>query len=1116
MKKLYCCAAPVRLSLFFKCLVMLKCIVFLSLALSTQAFSKGYGQEKLNLSIKNTSLKKAFKQIEKVSDYRFLYNDDLLKINNQSNTLEMKNASVNEVLKSLLYNTGLQYEVRNNDLVIISSVKTQPAISISGLVKDEKGQPLAGVSILEKGTTNGTSTDANGNFRISVNSKSSVLTLKYIGYKTQDITVGEQTSLSISLQPESSALNEVVVVAYGTQKKADVTGSVSTVDASEIKDIPVTQFSQKLQGKIAGVQINQTSGIPGQGMSIRIRGALSIGGGSQPLYVVDGFPIVGDISNINPDEIESFSVLKDASATALYGSRAANGVVLIQTKKAKEGQSNISFNAFYGIQQVPQKGRPDMMNAEEFAQFENELYSDRIKAGTATSIPAEYQNPVQYRGGGTDWYDVLLQTAPIQNYSLSLSSGKDKLSTAATVGYISQKGVLINSDYKRYSLRLNSDYKFNDRVTIGINVAPSYATNNTPNTDGNIFGGGIIQNAIATSPIAPYINADGSLPLTATSTGLFPNPNWYRVAQEVKNNTRTGRILSNAFGNIEIIKDLNFKTSVNIDYTNQQYNRFSPSTAGSLFAPPPSITSATERNFVNYSWLTENTLNYTRSFGDHNLDALVGYTAQKFHSDYSNVDANGFPNDKIQSLAAATVFTPSYDTQEWSIASLVSRLNYNYKGRYLLSASFRRDGSSRFAPNVKYGNFPAVSAGWNVSDEDFMKAVPVVSNLKLRAGYGLNGNFNIGNYSYAVNTAATNYPYNGALSPGYSLSNIGNNNLTWEKSKQLDVGFDLGLFKNRIFFTYDYFNKITTDMLLNVDVPSGTGFSSVTTNAGKFKFTGHEFAITSQNLVGELKWSTNFNIAFIKNKVVNVDPYTGLLPRGDPNNPTINQVGSPIGLFYGYKFLGVYKDQQDFDNSPKYANSAVGTVKMADVNGDGVVNLNDLTVIGDPNPDFTFGITNNLAYKNFDFTVVASGSYGNDIQNRTLEYIQNLDGVFNVTKDVARRWKSVQDPGDGVHPKAGAYTIERNTNSRWVSDGSYLTIKNITLGYTLPFQNNKYLKSVRLYTSVQQAFVFTNYSGANPEVNNYGGNSTGLVQGIDNTTYPVPRTFNFGLNVNLK
>lgn len=1005
---------------------------------------------------------------------------------------------------------------QKNEIRSDSRAKTEFIIAVSGSVKDEKGQPLVGVSVIEKSTTNGTTTDGNGNFRINVSNKSSVLTFKYIGYKPQEITVGDQTSLIVSLQPESSTLNEVVVVAFGSQKRANVTGAISTVNASEIKDLPVTQFSQKLQGKIAGVQINQTSGIPGQGMSVRIRGALSIGGGSQPLYVVDGFPIVGDISNINPDEIESFTVLKDASATALYGSRAANGVFLVQTKKAKLGQSDLSFNAFYGIQSVPQKGRPDMMNAEEFAQFQNELYSDRIKAGTATSIPVEYQNPAQYRGGGTDWYDVLLQTAPIQNYSLSLTSGKDKLSTSATVGYISQKGVLINSDYKRYSLRLNSEYKFNDRVSIGLNVAPSYATNNTPNTDGNIFGGGIIQNAIATSPLAPYINADGSLPLTATSTGLFPNPNWYRVAQEVKNNTRTGRILSNAFGSIEIIKGLNFKSSVNIDYTSQQYNRFSPSTSGSLFAPPPNLTSATERNFINYSWLTENTLNYTRSFGHHNLDVFAGYTAQKYHSDYSNVDATGFPNDKIQSLAAATQFVPSYDTQEWSLASVVSRLNYNYKGKYILSASFRRDGSSRFGPNVKYGNFPAVSAGWNISDEDFMKKLPAVSNLKIRAGYGLNGNFNIGNYSYLVNTSATNYPYNGTLSPGYSLSNIGNKSLTWEKSKQFDLGFDLGLFKNRIFFSYDYFNKITTDMLLNVDVPTGTGFSSVTTNAGKFKFTGHEFAISSQNLIGELKWSTNFNITFIKNKVVNVDPYVGLLPRGDPNNPSINQVGSPIGLFYGYKFIGVYKDQQDFNNSPKYANSAVGTVKMADTNGDGVINLNDLTVIGDPNPDFTFGITNNLSYKNFDFTIVASGSYGNDIQNRTLEYIQNLDGVFNVTKDVARRWKSVQDPGDGVHPKAGAYTIERNTNSRWVSDGSFLTIKNVTLGYTLPLKENKYLENLRVYTSVQQLFVFTKYDGANPEVNSYNGNSTGLVQGIDNTTYPVPRTFNFGVNFNLK
>lgn len=1006
-------------------------------------------------------------------------------------------------------------------------------IAIKGKVTDDQGMGIPGVSIVLKGSTTGTATDATGTYSLNVPDGSGTLVFSYIGYVTEEIPIDNRTTIDITLLPNIESLSEIVVVAYGTQRRADVTGAVATVSGSEVKDLPVTQFTQKLQGKIPGVQINQTTGTPGQGMSVRIRGAASIGGGTQPLYVVDGFPIVGGINNINPDEIESFSILKDASATALYGSRAANGVVLIQTKRAKEGKSMISFDAFYGVQQVPQKGRPDMMNAREFVQYENEIFQEKIRLGQATSIPVEYQNPSQYAGEGTNWYDVLLRDAPIQSYSLSLSSSSEKLSTAATVGYLSQDGVLLNSNYKRYSLRLNSDYKFNDRLAVGFNLAPSYTTNNSPNVDGNIFGGGIIQSAIATSPIAPAINPDGTIPLTATSPGLFPNPNWYNVMQLVKNNTQTGRILSNAYVTLELIKDLTFRSSINVDYTNEQFNNFTPSTSGSLFAAPPIQTNARERKVASYSWLTENTLNYKKSFGDHNLDALVGYTAQKYHQDYSNIYGYGFPNDKVQSLNAATQFNAptqnaaannreGFDVQEWALVSFVSRLNYNYKGKYLLSASFRRDGSSRFASNTKYGNFPAISAGWNVLDEAFMANVPVISNLKLRAGYGLNGNFNIGNYGYLAGTGSNNYPFNNALSSGTTVSSIGNNNLSWEKSRQLDIGADIGLFKDRIFITYDYFRKITTDMLFNVDVPQESGFSRVASNIGKFRFVGHEFSISSQNLVGKVKWSTNFNIAFIKNKVLDLGPYKSSLPRGDANGPNITQIGSSIGAFYGYKFLGVYQNQQDFDSSPKYlggdAPSAVGTVKYADTNNDGVITVDDKTIIGDPNPDFIYGMTNTVSYKNFDLGVVISGQYGNDIENRTLEYIQNLDGVFNVTKDVSRRWKSEQDPGDGVHPRAVVSSgLARTTNSRWVSDGSYLTIKNITLGYTMPFSNAKYLTSIRLYGSIQQAWVFTNYNGANPEVNDNGTDGgTGLTQGVDYTSYPVPRTFSIGINLGLK
>ncbi|MDN3581413.1 SusC/RagA family TonB-linked outer membrane protein [Mucilaginibacter flavus] len=997
-----------------------------------------------------------------------------------------------------------------------------PLFSISGQVVSESGETLVGVSITEKGTNNGVATDVNGKFKMNVSNGNAVLIVRYIGYQTREVSVNNNSTLKIQLSNDSKTLNEVVVLAYGSQRKGDITGSVTSIKASDVKDQPVTQFTQSIQGKTPGVQVNQTTGIPGQGISIRIRGAASFGSNAQPLYVVDGVPLVSDINNLNPEEIESFTILKDASSTALYGSRAANGVVIITTKHAKPGQNSLTFDAFYGVQSVPQKGRPDVMNAQEFAQYEQDVFTEKIRLGQASSIPVEYQNPSQYAGKGTDWYNVLLRNAPIQNYNVALNSGTEKSTTTATLGFLNQDGVLIASNYKRYSLRVNSEYKFNRKLTVGLNVAPTYEKQANGNTDGNIFGGGIIQNAITSSPISPYKNPDGSLPLTSQSPGLFGNPNWYLVATQNKNNTQKGRLLSNAYANVEIIKDLNFKTSLNIDYVNQQNQTWSPSTSGGLFAPPPNTAYATSTSNIYYSWLAENTLTYKHSFGEHHFDVLAGYTAQKYHQDDNYQFGYGFPNDNVSSLAAATLFgTPQTDIEEWSLASFVSRLNYSYKNKYLVSASFRRDGSSRFAPNTKYGNFPAVSVGWNVSEEPFMQKVPVISDLKLRAGYGVNGNFNIANYGFIPNTQTTNYTFNGVLTPGTSIANIGNNNLSWEKSRQLDIGADFSLLKGRINVSYDYFHKITSSLLFQVGVPRESGFSSIADNVAKVQFYGHEFSVTSQNIVnGSLKWTTNFNISFVRSKILNLGPYGSYLPR-NTNDPNIEMIGHPLGAFYGYKFIGVYKNQQDFDNSAKYTGSdspsQVGTVKYADINGDGVINLKDQTFIGNPNPDFTYGLTNNLYYKKFDLGISMSGSYGGDLQNRTLEYTQNLDGVFNVTKDVANRWKSPTDPGAGVHPRIVVGTaLARYTNSRWVSDASYLTVKNVTFGYTIPIdKDNNYIKSVRVYTSAQQLFVFTKYKGANPEVSGNEG-SSGLNIGIDNTSYPVPRTFSFGVNVNLK
>jgi TonB-linked SusC/RagA family outer membrane protein len=690
--------------------------------------------------------------------------------------------------------------------------------------------------------------------------------------------------------------------------------------------------------------------------------------------------------------------------------------------------------------------------------------------------------------------------------------------TSAILVYFNQDGVVIKTNFKRLSLRINTEYKINDKVKVGINLAPNLTTDITNGTDGSLWGGGIIQNAILTSPIAPYKNDDGTLPLTATSPGLFPNPNWYRVAEERTWNSKSVRVLTNAFIDYEIIKNLHFRSSINGEFGTRKTNFFIPSTSGYIFDPPPRMTEASITTNTYYSWLNENTLTYANTInGKHNFDVLAGYTAQQYKNPYEYMYGRGFPNDLIKTLNAATVYNLTEDYNEWSLLSFVGRINYNFNRKYFLSAAIRRDGSSRFGSNNKWGNFPSVSAGWLVSDESFFSQITAISYLKLRASYGLTGNNNIGNYTYYAAVTNTNYVFNGALSSGKSTTSLGNTDLGWETTAQTDLGFELGLIKDRIFLTYDYYQKTTSGMLYQVNVPQSSGYSSIYTNIGEFKFWGHEFTLTSKNLIGELKWTTDFNITFSKNKVMKLGTQNAPI-GGQYDNPSITQVGSPIGMLHGFVFDGIYKNQAEFDAAPHHATSAVGTVRYKDVSGpngvpDGIIDNYDTQIIGNPNPKFIFGMTNSLTYKNIDLNVVISGSYGNDIMNRTLEYTQNLDAVFNVTKDVANRWRSPENPGDGLFPTTNTGTaLARYDNSRWVSDGSYLTVKNITLGYTLPFKNSAYFEKMRIYCSIQQALVLTKYNGANPEVSSNG--SSALYQGIDFTAYPVPRTFTFGVNLN--
>lgn len=995
---------------------------------------------------------------------------------------------------------------------------------IKGRVSDPTGEALVGVTVSVKGANRGTATDTEGNYKIDA-ANNAILVFSFVGYVAKEITVAGQQAINVTLEVDDKLLSEVVVVGYGSQLKKEVTGAVQTLNYKDIKDLPVSQVAQKLQGQLAGVQINQATGKPGQGMTVRVRGQLSVSAGSDPLYVVDGFPITGNIGAINPDEIEDISVLKDAASTSLYGSRAANGVVLITTKKGKNG-TNVSFNVFTGLQQVPKKGRIEMMDAVEFAQFKKESYEDAKQA-----VPVEFQNPSQYEGKNNDWYDALLRVAPLQSYNLSLTSNKDRVRTAVVAGVFNQQGVVLNNEYQRYSLRMNTEYDVSNKVKIGFNIAPQYVFDNTPRTDGD-RGTGILFNALHTWPVMPIRDEKGELTLfnrfPASTGNIFAYANWVRAADELINETKNVSLLSNAYLQYQPIRGLILKSTFNVEMLNSKFFFFNPSTATSAINTPiPTTAVSIRENVENIAWLNENLVTYTKSINAHNFELLAGFTNQRFRQENTRIQADTYADDRLPTIQGAINVNRAGTTngvQEWSLTSFLSRFTYNYKGKYLLTAAIRTDGSSRFGADNRWGTFPSVSAGWIVSDEEFLKKYSKISFAKLRASYGIIGNNNIGNYtSYALINNTVNAVFGNTVAPGAVITSLANSNLGWETTKQIDIGLDLGLFNDRIQFVYDFYTKRTTNLLYSVQIAQESGFGNFNDNIGEIKFWGHEFAVNTKNTVGKLKWGTNFNISFNRNKVValaeGIDRVYGLFH--------ITKVGYPFGQFYGHISQGMYQNAEDLKNNPQVpGRSTIGSIKLTDQNGDGIItnggDFDDRVIMGNPFPKFTYGITNNFQYGNWDLSIIGSGSYGNQLLVRHIYSTANLDGVFNMVREAKYRFRSEANPGKGMYGTTvggGNVTgIERDwMNSRFIADASFFTIKNITLGHTIEAKN-LFFKSARLYTSIQQAFVFTKYwGGPNPETSaNTAGTGDGgnLSQGVDLSNYPVPRTFTLGVNLN--
>jgi TonB-dependent starch-binding outer membrane protein SusC len=1016
------------------------------------------------------------------------------------------------------------------------------------------GDALIGVNIKIKGLKGGTSTNATGNFTLSVPIADNViLEVSYLGYKTQEIVIGDRSELEIRMVADSRSLNEVVVVGYGTQSRRAVTGSVASVSYDNFKDRSVSNVTQALAGQLAGVNISQSQGAPGQSPNIRIRGTSSITAGTNPLYVVDGMPIENfNLNNINPQDIASVEVLKDASSAAIYGSRGSNGVVIVTTKLGKPGKTAISANYEYGVQTVTRK--IDLMDAQQFAQYYVDAHNNAYLANvpganvndpnsvrtTLYKIPEDFTNPTlrAQLGTGTDWQDVMFRAAPSHNAQVSFSGGTEKTQFLFSGAYLDQDAVLDNNFYKRLTIRSNIKQTVSDKLTVGLNLGLTGLYDRTDGTEGK---SDVVSLALQSDPIFPVYNENGNLGFKD------PKSTWYRFAsysdlqlwhpysltREVKKLNKSFNTLGTAFAEYKIIDGLKFRTSINANLFNTRYEFFwNKDQKFGYSSALPAQGAANSRFMLN--WLSENTLNYQKKFGDHNLGALLGYTFQKQRDEYLAAGAGNYPNDLVPTLNAGTINSGTSLAYEWALLSYLGRLNYNYKNRYFLSGVLRRDGSSRFGANNRFGYFPSISAGWLVSDEAFMKTVPSVSNLKLKASYGVSGNNQIPNYGPIGLLGASNYVYGNNLANGLNVTNIQNQDLKWEKTNMFNTGIEIGLFKNRVNLTAEYYNSITNDLLLNVPVPDITGFNTQLTNIGKLRNRGFELSLNTKNVAGKLNWTTDFNFSLNRNKVLQLGPGNAPLIYTDFVVTVKTEVGQPISNFYGYVFDGVYKNQAEVDASPqKNDGTTPGDPRVRDVTGDGAITEADRTTLGNNQPDFIAGLTNSFSYKGIELSFMLQGSFGGEVANQLIRYNGIWNGGRNAYAEVANYWRSPENPGDGTHfkPTIQPKGYQEKFSSYWVEDATFVRLRNIRISYALPASLLKRTpaKGARIFINAENVHLWSKYLNYDPENTTYNSTSygniysnavptstssvtvpTGAFVGVDYGSYPNPRVVTFG------
>lgn len=1137
-------------------------------------FAKG---KPITLNLHNAPLAEALQAIEKQTDYTFSYNDNVV-AGGKAVSLQTKDATIQSVLDKMAQATGLEYSMMPNDVIVVSKSKNNKETSkgaslgkpLTGVVLDENGEPVIGASVVLKKTGRGVTTNIDGQFSLANVAMGDVVNISYIGYMPQSFTIKNAAHLSVKLTPSASNLDEVVVIGYGAQRKRDVTTSIATIKPSELKDIPTGSVEQALVGRMAGVQITQTEGTPGGGMNIKVRGTGSITAGSDPLYVIDGFPMsdfvtdgtgmtVNPLSGIDMNDIESIEVLKDASAAAIYGSRGANGVIIITTKQGKEGKPQVKYDGYVGWASTTKK--LDLLNAYEYADLcyeaHNNAYLDLlankgittgsiydtneerlarlgVKAGTTNVnylIPDEIMPYINGEEGLPDynWQDAVLRTAFKHKHSLSVSGGTKAVSYYISGNYGKENGIVIGSNQEQFGGRAKVKVTYN-KLRFGTNVNISQILYNLVPTEDRYTSETIIASSTMAAPVMPIYDENGNFSFShyrwSYKQPQLINPVALAALREDK--MKRNKVLTNTYVEYDIIKGLRLKTEFGTDFNSFRRNIYRPSSLPTTVnKTPPSIPSGRTRTKDNFSWIWENTLSLERKFNrKHNISAVAAFSMQKESLDAVDLQATDFPNDLVHTLNASNVAT-SWNTvrQEWSLMSFLARAQYNYNHKYLISAAVRADGSSRFGKNNRWGYFPSFSAGWYISEEDFLKEVTWLDNLKLRASYGHSGNFSIGNYEYYPALSQDNYVLGtgtGTKIIGLYPSTEGNPDLGWEKTAMTDVGLDVGFF-NMLRLELDFYNSNTSDMLLKVRTPEISGFSSVLRNVGKVNNKGFEATLSSSNRFGDFIMNNSINFAMNRNKVVDLGGQHEMIDVYQNVLYFVTRVGEPIGNYYTLVTDGVFMNQAEVDIAndvndkriAKVEGAKPGDFKFVDQDGDGIITDNDKTITGNYQPDFTYGFSTQMSYKWFDLSAAFQGVYGNEIASIQRRYIDNMEGGGNSLGDARNRWRSEDNPGNGKTVRANRSATGKNSViSTWhIEDGSYLRITNITFGVTCPEALCKHLgiSHLRLYFSAHNPFTFTKYSGYNPEVSN---SSNPLMPGIDYGTYPIAKSYVVGLNLN--